>query len=92
MYEQIIYAVVGAVAYGVAGYLKNTPLETFDLQKFASTVIIGLAIGGISVYYNINYDAAAQMALSAGLTAIVENIIKAIFRRVTITKKVETAA
>lgn len=92
MYEQIIFAIVGAVAYGVAGYLKNTPLESFDLQKFATTIVIGAAIGGIEVYYNINYDAAAQMALAAGLTAIVENVIKAIFRRISITKKVEPAA
>ncbi len=81
MYEQILYALVGAVIYGVFGYLKTTPLESWDWQKFLSTVAIGIMFGVVEVYLKVDYDAAIIIATNAGLVSIVENIIKAIWRR-----------
>ncbi len=81
MYEQIIYALVGAILYGVSGFIKTTPLEKFDGQIFLRTLCVGAAIGAVQVYMNVDYDAAAQIALSSGLTAVVENVVKAVWRR-----------
>lgn len=81
MYEQILYALLGAVAYGVFGYLKTTPLDTWDWKKFSSTVAIGLMLGILEVYLKVDYDAAVLVATNAGLVVMVENVIKAIWRR-----------
>ena len=81
MYEQILYALLGAVAYGVFGYLKTTPLDTWSWQKFGTTVGIGLMFGVVEVYLKVDYDAAVLIATNAGLVVMVENVIKAIWRR-----------
>jgi hypothetical protein len=78
-YEQILWSILGAIVYAVGGYFKNK--EPFDKQKFCTTLIVGVAIGIIQVYTKTSYEAAYNIALSAGLIAIIENVMKAIYRR-----------
>lgn len=81
MYEQIIIAIAAAIIYGLAGYFKSSG-ETFDKEKFLTTVVIGLVVGIIQVYVGVSYEAAYTLALSVGIIAMVENIMKAIYRHI----------
>ena len=76
---QVLYAIAAAIVYAAAGYFKSMG-ENFDKQKFLTTIVIGLAVGIIQVYMGLSYDAAYSFALSAGIIAIVENIMKAVYR------------
>ena len=78
-YEQILWSILGAIVYAVGGYFKNK--EPFDKKKFCTTIVIGIAIGIIQLYSKVTYEAAYNIALSAGLIAIIENVMKAIYRR-----------
>lgn len=80
-FTTIITALLAAISYSVGGYLKQT--DKLDVEKLLSTIILGAAIGFISLYIGLNYDAATQMLASAGIIANIEIWSKAIYRRVT---------
>jgi small basic protein len=82
---QILTAIAAAVLYALAGYSKSMG-ETFDKQKFITTIVIGVAVGIIQVIMGLTYDAAYTFAVSAGIIVIIENITKAVYRRLTAPK------
>lgn len=78
--DQLLYSIAAAVVYGLAGYFKSSG-ESFDKKKFLTTVAIGVVVGIIMAYCKLSYEGAYNFALSAGIIAIVENVLKAIWRR-----------
>ncbi|MEM3646582.1 MAG: hypothetical protein QW334_00355 [Thermofilum sp.] len=84
MIESILIGVAAGAVLAVTGYLKNINqaegYPVFDVQKFLTTIIIGAAAGGVSRILGVSYDAATTMIASAGITTIVEYIVKALVR------------
>jgi hypothetical protein len=83
-YVEYIYPIVGATIYAVAAYFRETPLEKFDPIKFGSTIAVGALIGVVAVNSGIPITeqwVGTQIVAYAGVTAIVENVLKSIFRR-----------
>ena len=82
MWQQIILGVVGGAAYSLSGLAKKSDRESFDLLKMAPTIAIGLVVGGIAGFTNVDYGIAADTALATGITAFIENIWKGIYRKI----------
>lgn len=81
MIEQIVSGIVGGAIYSLSGIAKNQT-DKFSLLKATPTLVVGLVIGGIAGFLNIDYGIVANLSLSAGFTAVVENIGKAFKRKV----------
>lgn len=86
--EEILYnAGIGAVAscfIAGAGYFKSidaTKPEGFDAVKFLKTVILGAAVGGIATATGLQPDLITALPMYAGVTAVLENALKGLFRR-----------
>lgn len=84
--EQLLLSVGAALVYSVVFYAKNyagDEPEKFEWKKFTATLIVGLIIGiasglaGIDVTQQFIYE---QLAMYAGTIALVETIIKAIYK------------
>lgn len=77
-------AIISAIVYAVIAYAK-TQGESFDELKFSATIIVGACIG-IASYMSNNIltqqTMETQLVAYAGVTAIVENICKAIYRKI----------
>lgn len=82
MSEYFVYAVLGSCAYAISGYFKNLKKkrEKFDFYKFSKTAVIGIAVGIVMEFSNLNQNAALSFLESAGITAMIDNILKGIFR------------
>jgi len=83
--ETIIYAIIASVIYGLAGYLKNAPQEDFDVAKFLSTFVVAVLIGSICYVTGVPITEAnvtEQLAAYTGLIVLVQQLIKALMRRV----------
>jgi len=78
----ILYAIAAAVIYALAGYFKTQPAETFDKQKFVTTIVIGVLVGVVEVYLNVTFEAAYNLLLSMGLIVVIENVCKIVWRRI----------
>lgn len=79
------YAVLAAIIYAVFGYLKSTTQEGFQPVKFISTIAIGAIIGIVFAFggLEVTQEAVAiQLAAYAGMTAVIEDIVKSIWRRI----------
>lgn len=74
-------AVAGAIAAST-GFFKQEPMEDFDKEKFVTTVTVGAITGGVASYMGISMLNAAAILTDAGLTLLIENIAKTIYRRV----------
>ena len=83
--ETIVYAIIASVIYGLAGYLKNAPQEDFDVAKFLSTFVVAVLIGSICYVTGVPITEAnvtEQLAAYTGLIVLVQQLIKALMRRV----------
>ena len=84
-YVLYIVPMIGAVGYSIAAYFRDTPLEVFNPTKFLSTVLVGAFIGIVAVQTASPLTemwVGAQLVAYAGLTSVIENVIKGIWRRV----------
>jgi len=89
--QPIILAVIGALIYSLLWYsrqvvdpTKETP--EFEPLKLISTLIVGACIGLVSVLSGTEISQAgieAQLASYGFLVAIVEQIGKAVYRKIT---------
>ena len=82
MWTQIISGVVGGLAFSLSGLAKKSSRDEFQWSKMLPTIIVGGVIGGIAGFTNQDYGYVADTAGVAGLTAVVENFCKAIWRKV----------
>ena len=85
MWTQIVSGAIGGIAYSLTG-LAKTQGESFDWKKMIPTVIVGLVLGGIAGLTNQEYGVVIDTVGIAGMTALVENCGKAIYRKVSINK------
>ena len=80
---QIIQAAGASAIYAASGFLrKKRDDREFNWQKFAHTVIIGAIVGGFISYTGATPDMAMLMLESVGLTALIQNLIKMVARRI----------
>jgi len=80
----ILIAVIAAVIFASAGYLKSSSTEDFDATKFSATVLVGAIVGAIMYLTGSPVTEASvieQLAAYAGIVAVVENVLKAFLRR-----------
>jgi len=78
--QPIIYSILGAIVfYATSGYIKQD--GPFSAKKFIGTATIGAAIGVVSYFANLKFDAAFQMLLATGATVAIEQWVKAIYRK-----------
>lgn len=81
MWQTIVTGLIGGLAYSLSGLSKKETREKFNWIKMIPTIIIGGAIGVIAGLTNQDYGIVANGAGIAGLTALVENFWKAIYRK-----------
>lgn len=67
--------------WALTGYFKGTTVEKFDGQKFFCSILLGLVIGGASGYLDIELTQVLNFLTAMGLVAVIENIGKLIYRR-----------
>ena len=75
---------VGALAgftYGFTGYAKSAG-EEMDWLKFAKTGILGAIVGVGSEFSGLSMDTVEIYAVSMGFTAVIENALKAVWRKI----------
>ncbi len=89
----ILYAILAAVVYSASHYLKKSASDPkkFDFMKFLSTVIVGAGVGLYFAYMNTpitEQSVTAQLALLTGIIAIVENVLKWMYRAIKSSTKV----
>jgi len=80
----ILIAIVAAAIFAASGYFKSVGTENFDTVKFAATVLVGLVVGAVMYASGSSVtesNVAAQLAMYAGVIAVVENVLKAFLRR-----------
>lgn len=84
---EFLIPMLSAAVYALAFYLKRYQEDgvAFDFVKFGSTLILGLVIGVVSVYSGIGVSSEtviAQFAAYAGFTAVIESVIKMLWRAI----------
>ena len=90
MIETIAIAVVAAIMYAGSMYLKKLASsenpQDFDVAKFVSTLIVAVVIAATMIGAGITTiteaDIATQLVMYAGLTTLIENTIKTIYRKI----------
>ena len=90
MIETIAIAVISAILYAGSAFMKknfdhDNP-QSFDVTKFVSTLVVSVVIAvsmlAAGIYTISETDITTQIALYAGLVALVENTLKAVYRKV----------
>ena len=74
---------IAGVVYGVTGYLKNpdNAKDGFDIKKIAPVVVLAAIAGAYSSMSGVPMDEATVFVSSMTLSVLVENIGKAVSRR-----------
>jgi len=80
-YTVVLTAIIAGLTYALSGYLKTVG-EKWDWLKFFTTVVIGIVTGAVVAYSDWELDMAYNFIISLGAIAIVENILKAIWRKI----------
>jgi len=89
--ENVLYQAGVGIASGlilsVAGYLKSYDKtgykEKFDFVKFGTTAVLGGIVGGIVGFTGMQADVVTVILVDAGIVTIVENALKALYRKAT---------
>lgn len=78
--------IVSGFIASLVGLLKSGNLKDFDFQRAINVLVIGAVIGAVAAYKGVQFaDAEAWLAtlpVWAGLSALIEMAIKAIYRKV----------
>jgi len=80
----LVKGVIAGMGYAITGYskaYKRGKQEEFDLSKFTATAILGALVGAVAGYMGMPIETAYDYVLTAGLIGVIENILKAIGRR-----------
>jgi hypothetical protein len=82
--EQLIIPVLAATIYAAAGFMqKSQSDQTFDQIKFLSTVLLGLALGVISIFagWQVTMETIGQQVIAyGGFIVIIERVIKTLLK------------
>jgi len=86
MLYEVLVGLAAGVSYAVTGYLKSLKkdgkYEEFDPYKFGQSVLVGVAVGLLSSLTGYSLPVAEQYLYSTGLVALIENVKKAVIRRI----------
>jgi len=75
--------VFAGISYAVSGYVRAASKgEKFNTKKFFRAVLIGVAIGGISVIMRIPLPDAEMLLSQIGATAIIDKLASAVYEKV----------
>ena len=85
-------AVLMAVATSILGYLRSTPPEKFELDKFLATIIISLIMGVLTLGFGWDYTVAEQWLANGCITLWIYWIAKIVALRVGWSKLPQPAA
>ncbi len=84
MIETVLMAMIAAIVYGLSVYLRKG--EPMEWTKLGMTAIIGGLVGFIAGMTGIvptEGYVIEQMSAYAGLSVVLENILKLIYKKVT---------
>ena len=81
MYEQILYAILGAISYLGLMYFKKDPRPPFSKEQFTLTLILGVIVGVTQVYTALPFDAIISYLVNFGVVAILESVIKLVWKK-----------
>jgi len=76
-----LYAGIGAGIIAGGGYLKKTKKESFSMKKFLSTVCLSTVISLGASFTGMSQDVFTNSAIGVLLGTMVENSLKALFRK-----------
>jgi len=86
--QTVLTAVLASVAYSITFYVKKRSSknrQNFDVKKFIATLIVGVGVG-VSISLSgadltfLSFE--AELATMAGIIALVESVLKTIYREV----------
>lgn len=84
---EIEIGILAGLAVAVAGYLQayskvdeKGNREKFSIDKFTTTVLIGVVAGGFLASVNLPNSSIGIFLASAGIVAIVDSLVKAFLR------------
>jgi len=87
MIEQILISILSSLTYSFIFYIKKREQkdsEDFNKFKLASTLLVGVMVGAVFGYRGIEVRVdtiETFLAANIGIIAIVESILKALYRR-----------
>jgi hypothetical protein len=82
MYEHFLTSIIAATCYALAGYFKKKPKQPFSLQQLVLTISLGLIVGLVQFYMDIEYEIIHGYLVSLGLVALLESAIKLVWRKI----------
>ena len=71
-------AILMGLVTSLLGYLRNTPPENFELDKFLTTAIIGVMIGILKIGFGWDYTTAQEWLANGAITLYIYWIAKII--------------
>lgn len=74
------FGAAAGVTYAFTGYVKSSG-EPMDWFKFAKTGVLGAVVGVATEFLPITMDEGLTYMTSLGFTPVIENGLKALFRR-----------
>ena len=86
MFEQILYAILGAISYLALMYFKKEPRPPFSEEQLALTLLLGIIVGVIQFYTNLSFDAIIQYLVNFGIVGVLESIIKLAWKKLVVAK------
>lgn len=81
MLEVIAKGVLAGVMYSLSGFAKKEN-QDFDAGKFLTTAIVGGFAGLGMALSGVDLATSHQLVLGMGATAAIENVLKAVYRKV----------
>jgi hypothetical protein len=81
--DSLTVGLLGGLVYALSGLLKSVTKEGFDGRKFIRTLVLGMLAGVMLSLsgYEVTPDA-ISVALSSGVTAVIEQLLIAVYRAV----------
>lgn len=77
----VLSGIVAGVTYALTSYGKKEG-QTFDANKFLTTIIIGIFSGLTMAITQIPIDLGYSYFINMGLIPVIENLLKILYRKV----------
>jgi len=87
MLSTALYAGIGASITAAGGYLKSEQQETFSWMKFLRTTTLAMVFSAGASLTGLTSNVLADSALGIAIATVVENWLKAAFRKQSILRK-----